>query len=46
MAVFGGPSGVLVAKRFGTWKGACRAAGLDVNSFLETAIADGGKASW
>lgn len=31
-AVFGGPSGVLVSKRFGTWKGACTAAGLDVNS--------------
>lgn len=28
----GGPSGVLVAKRFGTWKQACREAGLSVNS--------------
>lgn len=29
---FGGPSGVLVAKRFGTWKKACQAAGLGVSS--------------
>lgn len=32
VAVFGGPSGVLVAKRFGTWKKACQAAGLEVSS--------------
>ncbi|MEO6471924.1 MAG: sigma factor-like helix-turn-helix DNA-binding protein [Aeromicrobium sp.] len=29
---FGGPSGVLVSKRFGTWKGACIAAGLGVSA--------------
>ena len=29
---FGGPSGVLVSKRFGTWKGACKAAGLGVSA--------------
>lgn len=29
---FGGPSGVLVAKRFGTWKKACQAAGLGVST--------------
>lgn len=29
----GGPSGVLVVKRFGTWKKACQAAGLGTNAF-------------
>jgi transposase len=32
VAVFGGPTGVLLTKRFGSWKGACRAAGLAVHS--------------
>ena len=32
VAVFGGPTGVLLTKRFGSWKAACRAAGLAVHS--------------
>jgi len=31
---FGGPSGVLLMKRFGTWKAACRAAGLSVHDHV------------
>lgn len=31
---FGGPSGVLLMKRFGTWKKACRAAGLALHDHI------------